>query len=636
MALPVTITGLQANRRIVGPFKSSAGNYYLFGQNATTATTLTAMKATAPDVSWSSVATKTGFAGDVQGLGAYQAADVIHMIVGDVTTAGTSYNYKYQTFNMATDTFVTAETIVSAINPTDSGAGVYGLCEIIFRPFDSQPVALYPGPRVSTRAKVNYKVRTGTATWSAAVVVDAAAANTDYYPIGIALGASSTIHFEVLGLGTTPSAVARSLTSANVLQTASNLPANYGRNGGGKGTSLVNGATTKAAFFNNNSSTNNGIVGYFDSGNTPTVNTSGAVGASGLMNAGSGRIVSSGTDFWAIYSRSDTGDVYASRSTDSGATWSAETLVMAATNASSGPNGDEWLSFNGTAYTRGGNTVIGFVVNDAGVLKYNEVALSASASTGTLSATLDALTVAATGKVPSQGTSAVTLGAASLLAAGKVPAQGTLAVTLDMVVAAGGGTVGSLPATGSLSVTLAPLTLVGAGKVLAQVTLGQTLGALALAGQGIVPAVGRLGIIFDRLTLDALAVVPNGARLDATLDAMLLNGRGRATVSISPPPSVCIAATLQNQVELGAVLRSNVMQATSGMTVPLAATFTGTVPLRALRQTYQVIPSWPISRCSPGTQRFSSSVLPTRKARPWTSRAQSSAGSLPRASRARP
>jgi hypothetical protein len=371
---PVTITGLQANRRIVGIFKSSTNNYYMFGQDGTTPTTLQAFKATAPDVSWASIATKTGFATNVLGIAASQNADVIHLIVNDITTVNTSHNYKYQTFNMATDTFVTAETITSAINPQDSGTGVYGLCEIMFRPSDSQPVVLYPGPQVSGRAKANYKVRTGVATWSAAVVVDAAAATTDYYPVGIALGTSSTVHFEVLGLGTTPSMVARSLTSANALQTASNLPANYGRNGSGKGASLVN-VATKVAFFNNNGSTNNGIAGYFDSGNTPTVNTSGAVGASGLMNAGSGRIVSNGTDFWVIYSRSDTGDVYSSKSTDSGATWSAESLAMAATNATSGPNGDEWLSFNGTVYTRGSNTVFGYVVNDAGTLKYNELVL---------------------------------------------------------------------------------------------------------------------------------------------------------------------------------------------------------------------------------------------------------------------
>jgi hypothetical protein len=371
---PVTITGLAANRRVCGVFKSSAGNYYMFGQNGTTATTLTAMKATAPDVSWSSIATKTGFAGDIQGLAAYQNADVIHMIVGDVTTAGSSYNFKYQTFNMATDTFVTAETIVSAINPSDSASGVYGLCEIIFRPSDSQPIALYPGPQVSGRAKTNYKVRTGTATWSAAVVVDAAAATTDYYPLGIALGASSTVHFAVMGSGTTNSMVVRALTSANALQTAVSLPATYALNGSGKGTSLVN-VATKVAFFNNNGSTNNGIVGYFDSASVPTMNTSGAIGASGLMNAGSGRIVASGTNFWVIYSRSDTGAIYSSKSTNSGATWSAETLAMVATNTNTGANGDEWLSFNGTAYTRGGNTVFGYVVNDSGTLKYNELVL---------------------------------------------------------------------------------------------------------------------------------------------------------------------------------------------------------------------------------------------------------------------
>src|SRR5580765_5186770 len=169
MALPVTITGLQVARRIAGVFKSSGGNYYMFGTDSTTATTLQAYKATAPDTSWSSITTKTGFTAGVLGIAATQNADVIHMIVND--GSGTSFNYKYQTFNMATDAFVTAETIVSAINPQDSGAGVYGLCEIIFRASDSQPVALYPGPQVSGRAKANYKVRTGVATWSAAVVV---------------------------------------------------------------------------------------------------------------------------------------------------------------------------------------------------------------------------------------------------------------------------------------------------------------------------------------------------------------------------------------------------------------------------------------------------------------------------------
>jgi hypothetical protein len=371
MALPTTVP-LQANKRVVGSFKSSAGNYYIFGVDGATATTLQAMKATDPTTSWGSIATKTtGFATSIDGLAGVQNGDTIHMIVSTITTVNTSCSFIYQTFDMSTDTFPLQETIVSAINPSDSGGGLYGLCEVVFRPSDSQPVVQYPGPQVAGFAKVNEKHRTGVATWSTAQVVDAAAASTDYYPMGVAMGGSSTVHFAYLGLGGTPVLNERAMTSANALQTAVAFTPFTANGANPKGNSTVTGSTTKVVFTGNHSTNSNIIAARFDSASVPTISNSSDIGASGTVNIGS-RLFVDGNDFWVLYTRSDTGDVYVAVSHDFGATWGAETLAMTATATGSGPNGDEFLSFNGTIYTRGTLRVLAYVVNDAGTLKYNE------------------------------------------------------------------------------------------------------------------------------------------------------------------------------------------------------------------------------------------------------------------------
>lgn len=366
MALPTTITGIDLGCRVLGPFKSSGGNYYLFGRDGTTATTLQAFKSSAPDTSWASITTKTGFTTSVISISGNQNGDVIHMIVED--GVGTSANFKYQTFDMSSDTFVTAETIVSAINITDSGGGSYGLCELIFDPVNAQPTALYPGPRVSTHAKVNTKHRTGVATWSAAVVVDAAVITSDAYPFGIAIGDSGLIHFFTNPDGS--SCVERAITSAFALQTAVSISGVSGTFSG-KPTSLVNGGTTKVCCGAIGDLTANTRGLYFDSASVPTVNVSSDIGTGADTHIGP-KTYADVTDFWVLYTRTTTGGVYVAKSTTSGSTWGAETLAMSATATASGPNGDEFLSYSATVYQRGSNVVIPYTVNDAGTLKYNE------------------------------------------------------------------------------------------------------------------------------------------------------------------------------------------------------------------------------------------------------------------------
>ena len=101
----------------------AADAYYLFGRNGTTATTLSAYKSTAPDTSWASIATKTGFTTAILALSAYQMAHVIHLLVQDGTVS-TAVATKYVSYNAETDTFLaTTETVSAAVATTGQGGG---------------------------------------------------------------------------------------------------------------------------------------------------------------------------------------------------------------------------------------------------------------------------------------------------------------------------------------------------------------------------------------------------------------------------------------------------------------------------------------------------------------------------------
>lgn len=374
MALPVSLSGLSLAIVIAGPFRSSTGNFYLFGRDGTTATTLQIYKATDPTSAWASVTTNTGFATSIYSIRAYQQGDTIHLLISDGTSAA-ALNWKYRTFNMATDAIVLSETIVSAINVTDNAGNFYGNSAIVFRASDSQPICYVQKARVSTHGVTAYYRRTGVATWAAAVVVDPGVTTSDYYAQDMIIGASSTLHFTYSTAGSSISQ--RALTSANVLQTAS-VFATVAGTSQSQGVAVVIGANTLVAIGANSSASNNVAAGYFTSGNTPTLNQSADIN-SGAAGNSSCRVVMDDTDMWMLYVRSDDLDVRVARSRDGGATWiEGDTLAMSATYATSGPNASDGISINGQPYVsaNGAGKVLPYVVNDAGTWKYNEFLLS--------------------------------------------------------------------------------------------------------------------------------------------------------------------------------------------------------------------------------------------------------------------
>jgi hypothetical protein len=378
MALPLGISGISTAVACVGPYKSSGGNYYFFGRDNTTATTLQAYKSTAPDIVWSSISTKTGFTTAILVLAGYQVADVIHLLVLDGTMS-TSVATKYVSFDMATDTFLTTtETVAAASVITGLATSGWG-CSLVVRS-TGEVVAFYNGVNTkvtNTYSRIYYQRRTGVNTWSAAVQVDTNTAKDSIQP-GAVLAASDVVHF----LNFTPTASfvginQRTLSAANVLQTASTLLP----------FTLAAGVspTTQAVSYNNAGTQK--IVGTirigstsattsavrFDSGNTPTLSSS-TIATTSVVPVG---IFNDGTNVYALYRHNSDNNLYVVASTDNGATWGTATSI--------GPIGStsEALSRCGKIYQRGSNVVFPYMMNNGGILYHNEYIVRSVAAAAT-------------------------------------------------------------------------------------------------------------------------------------------------------------------------------------------------------------------------------------------------------------
>jgi hypothetical protein len=355
--------------------------YYFFGRDSTTSTTLQAYKSTSPDTSWSSIATSTGYATAVQAISGYQNGSTIHLAV--MSGSSTSTNIHYQTFDMTSDTFPIKEVVQASFNPTDSAAATVFNCDIIFRTSDNQPIILYNGARVASMAtsyaRVVYARRTATNTWTTNVAVDAGGA-LDGYVSDCVMGASNSIHFGYKYPAST--FVQRTLNSSNVLQTVSTgVATNTAGNVVGSSANIS--SVQKVAFTGvDSASSGNGVRNlYFDSGNTPTINTGGTSG----VDAGTSGVGITAWDngtLWILWVSTNNKIVYVSSSSNNGSTQT--TGVAAFTGATSMGGG---LNQDATIYQRGSSMVLPYIVNDNGTLKYNEYTVRTFGITGTTSIT---------------------------------------------------------------------------------------------------------------------------------------------------------------------------------------------------------------------------------------------------------
>ena len=374
MALPVTITGINLTVACGGPYKSAAGNYYFFGRDGTTATTLQAFKSTAPDVSWASIATKTGFTTAILNVQTYQFGDVIHILVQD-GTASTLQATKYVSFNMANDTFLATTETVSAAASVTGATNVGGFtCSLVVRS-SGEVVAFYNGVSTKTSStlysRVYYRRRTGVNTYGTETEVDAVTAVNNSLPIAV-LGAADRVHFLFAAAGLTG---LRTLSAANALNTY----ATNAQTPPGDAVSYDRAGTTKVVITTN--ATAQGTF-YFDSSDNPTVNTASQSIAAATIPHRIG-VDTVNDDVTICYRSSADSDLYVIKSSNDGVTFGAPVSAFVGTVASADANLSR--SPSGSMYTRVGNVVVGYVVNDNGTLKYNEFIVRAILNVGSAS-----------------------------------------------------------------------------------------------------------------------------------------------------------------------------------------------------------------------------------------------------------
>jgi hypothetical protein len=336
-----------------------------------------------PSVSWGSIATKTGFTTAILNIAAYQVGNVIHLAVQDGTMSS-SVATKYLSFDAATDTFLaTTETVAAASVVTGQATAGWGASLVVRS--NGNAVILYNGLQVNTsgtaRARMYYRERTGLNTYGTATRVDANTATDNTTPFAV-LGAAGRVHFAFTAAATTG---LRTLSAANALNT---FASNASMTAPGDGVSYDRSGTIKVVFTSNV----NGSQGTlrFDSSDNPAATFANQSIAAATIPHRIGTFPNT-DDVTIVYRSSADSDLYSIKSSDDGATFGAPVAFFVGTVA----NADTSVSrsSSGSVYTRGSNSVVGYIVNDGGTLKYNENSL---ATNKTLDATVGA-TYAVTG-----------------------------------------------------------------------------------------------------------------------------------------------------------------------------------------------------------------------------------------------
>lgn len=202
----------------------------------------------------------------------------------------------------------------------------------------------------------------------------------------------------------------------------------------------------------------------------------------------------------------------------SGTTGSTKPLVLARNSSGGGVNTNAvFVAFSTWMRALNAGEVLALYDNPWQLFEsdndpvFSSLAGGGTNTTGTLSSTLDTVTLVSVGVVTRSGTLAVTLDAAALVGIGGVATAGALAVTLDAATLSGAGTVAvGTNRDGSLAAILGTATLASIGAVTRSGTLAVTLDNTTLAGIGTAgqAITGTLAITLGNVTLSGVGAIP--------------------------------------------------------------------------------------------------------------------------------
>jgi hypothetical protein len=596
MALPVTITGVAVTCGTgAGPYKSSAGDYYQIFKDSTTANKIRAFKSSgASDSAWSNVGTDVTVTGVTTAPGiaqvdAWQDGDTLHVAVACVGSPTTATTYTYHTFDMSSDSWTLSnEAIASNVETLSdqSGTGNPRGISICKRTSSGEIfVALQTTVGIVSMAeysRIGAYRRTGVGAWSAiASAVDGSGTTTTASYVGPVCQPDPNSDAVYIGCmaRTTNVVWLCTVTAANtVFRTSVSTWAGLiaGQAGNLQLACYDASGTTKLAMWANAAAVAWDVRYAYGDGN--------ATGAVTLSNANFGtteggnpfRFYSddnSGTDTLYIVGTEWSGhatniqDLYVRASTNHGQTWGSKTYIFTPATVVY----DTLLTnSHGSIYTRGGNYVIPYTVNDNGTVKYNEHILRAAGTSYSVTGGITA------GSIPIVGATVATKAVRSItVTAGALPITGatvtprygrTVSITPASIPIAGATvtpvfaktlavTAGAIPITGatvtpvhetggtdySITVTAGaiPITGVAVTPVFAK-TIAITAGALPITGATVSPVFARrIAVTAGSLPITGATVTPVKARsIAVTAGAIPITG-----ASVAPVFAKTIAVT---------------------------------------------------------------------------------------------
>ncbi len=405
MALP-TSTGLRTGsgdgglRSILGPFKSSAGNFYVVGRDSA-ANNPSVAKATDPTSSWTEQD-----ASNVPSTGTYseschavQVGDVLHIL----TVSGFSTpDVYYHAFSMSSDTWTTTDTLVDS--PTSlvaSNAAVLGIRS------DGDKVAVFAGDDDNVGGtdygRIDYAVDTGSGFGTPAALDDGGSVH--YYLKAGVMDDDDNFHVGYSNNDTTlwhkRMNASDSLSSQQTLQGS----LNFQSAGSAFACNFPDGATARVAFAYNVASGINdvGLRTVEDStlGSHTTVNDAG----NDMDSTGGHRqyfCAADGTRVYLIWNDGVTAGALYQDFNDGDWGWSPDTAP--ANNDSVDP--DQFCG--ATVYVRGGNKRLAYLYPKSGTVYYDEIDLGPEQSVVNLigfeTGATDELTSISSGSVQSTTT----------------------------------------------------------------------------------------------------------------------------------------------------------------------------------------------------------------------------------------
>ena len=384
MALPSTISATPGDAGHHPPCKSSAGNYYAVVSG--TASRIAVFKASDPTDTW----TQQG--GEIAGntFSIVQSGDILHIVLHSTTSV------KYTSFNMGDDTFLdgtsleTVEDITNIPNREWASIAVRS---------DGDVVVVYAGATDQvmggTKERVDYNVRTS-GVWGGPVTLDGVAGDVHYGNPNCILGTNDFVHClwqTTANVADPPTAwtdtQGRSIDPAD--DSASTVDISDANSGGallgfpnvlsfdqvGSRQLIVSGFIADGTSLETAQGLEDGAdeilltaIGQTEDFTNEAGYINGEVG----ISTSAPLLEDVTPDIHCLYSGDGASgadqDLWYTKSTDRGNTWSAPTEEIDAITVN-------FISAN--IYVRGVDTVLAYVYDDGGVQKYNEKVLIAGA-----------------------------------------------------------------------------------------------------------------------------------------------------------------------------------------------------------------------------------------------------------------